>query len=118
MTPKDQKALVRMIGIWNDRRVFLSDIIEQLRYVTELKEESRPVSPPSPSSDNGHAPGLPSELLNKPIFKSLQALVEQEVENAQNKYTLQNNEELMVEYKNAMEGATNISLLGMFIRKC
>jgi DNA repair exonuclease SbcCD ATPase subunit len=112
MTPKDQKALVRMIGIWNDRRVFSSDIIEQLRYVTELKEESRPVSPPSPSSDNGHTPGLPSELLNKPIFKSLQALVEQEVENAQNKYTLQNNEELMVEYKNAMEGATNISLLG------
>lgn len=117
MAPKDQKASVRMIGIWNDRRVFSSDVIEQLRYVAESKEESRPISPPSPSSDNGFAPVFPSELLSKPIFKSLQALVEQEVENAQNRYTLQNNEELMVGYKNAMEGATNTSLLGMFIRK-
>lgn len=156
MSPKDQKSLERMIGIWQERRVFASDIIQSLRKATTSARSgssgsggagntrslmtthsnnssssstssgnfdkrsasafSIPMSPPSPASMSGGAndsaaSSLPSEFTNKAVFKALQALVDVEIENNQNRYTLKNNEQLIQEFNTVMAGASDESTL-------
>jgi hypothetical protein len=114
LNTKDRGSTSRMIGIWEERKVFSSDVISQLKNITQAK--AAPRTPPSPASEPSASlanVGISPELSAKSVFKTLQSLVSVEEENRQNRNVLKRSDELTQEYKRVMEISTDSQALGM-----